>query len=223
MAGSGTQRDQARGDAPAGGGAPAQAAGITPAEFSSLFEQSFRILWYIALGLVHDRNLAEDVVQEAAIVALGKLDQFQRGTNFNAWMGQTVRYAALNLARRNRRHLSAATDPVLLDARAGRAGTAATPSPARPVRLTSEAAIPAGQAAFDDRLVRALESLNETARTCLLLRTLEGMEYREIARTLDIAEGTAMSHVHRARMALRERLMPEGPSDRLAAEGRQSP
>lgn len=222
-AGAGTQREGGRPERPAGGEALPQAGSISPAEFSALFEQSFRVLWFIALGLVHDRNLAEDAVQEAAIIALGKLEHFQRGTNFTAWMGQTVRYAALNLARRNRRHLSAATDPVLLDARAGRAGTAATPSPARPVRLTSEAAIPAGQAAFDDRLVRALESLNETARTCLLLRTLEGMEYREIARTLDIAEGTAMSHVHRARMALRERLVPEGPSDRLAAEGRQSP
>ncbi len=223
MAGSGTQRDEARGGAPAGGGAPAQAGGITPAEFSSLFEQSFRVLWYIALGLVHDRNLAEDVVQEAAIVALGKLNQFHRGTNFTAWMGQTVRYAALNLARRNRRHLSAATDPVVLDAQSGRRASPSASGAGRPVRLTSEAAIPAGQSAFDDRLVRALESLNETARACLLLRTLEGMEYREIARTLDIAEGTAMSHVHRARLALRERLAPGGCPDTHAAEGRPSP
>jgi len=216
MAGTGTQRDEARPDAPAGGEAPAQAGGITPAEFSTLFEQSFHVLWYIALGLVHDRNLAEDVVQEAAIVALGKLNQFQRGTNFTAWMGQTVRYAALNLARRNRRHLAAVTDPSLLDSEVGRG--AQPPSVRRPpLRLTSRAALPEGQSAFDDRLVHALESINETARVCLLLRTLEGMEYRDIARTLEIAEGTAMSHVHRARTALRDRLM--APPDEPGAEG----
>lgn len=209
MAGTETQREKARAESPAGAEEHAPVERISPGEFAALFEQSFRVFWYIAFGLIHDRNLAEDVVQEAAIIALGKLDQFQRGTNFVAWMGQTVRYAALNLARRNRRHTSSATDPTLIDASVDRPLSESTPSPA-PVRLTAEFAIPADQPAFDDRLVRALDGINETARACLLLRTLEGMEYREIARTLDIAEGTAMSHVHRARAALRERLIDSG-------------
>lgn len=174
-----------------------------------MFAQSFRVLWYIALGFIHDRNLAEDVVQEAAIIALGKLDQFQRGTNFVAWMGQTVRYTALNLARRSRRHLNAATDPALLEA--GAAGASHPAGSALPsIRLTAQVEMPGNQSAFDDRIVCALDSINETARACLLLRTIEGMDYRDIARTLDIAEGTAMSHVHRARAALRERLVPSG-------------
>jgi RNA polymerase sigma-70 factor (ECF subfamily) len=206
MAGTETQREKAREETPAGGKTNTHAGQISPAEFAFLFEQSFRVFWYIAFGLIHDRSLAEDVVQEAAIIALGKLDQFQRGTNFVAWMGQTVRYAALNLARRNRRHVSAATDPTLIDANTDRPPHAATSAPSS-VRLTSEVKLPGDQPAFDDRLVRALDGINEMARACLLLRTLEGMEYREIARTLDIAEGTAMSHVHRARAALRERLV----------------
>lgn len=205
MAGTDTQRDKARQQTPAGGMAQAGAGQITPVEFASLFEQSFRVLWYIALGFVHDRSLAEDVVQEAAIIALGKLDHFQRGTNFVAWMGQTVRYAALNLARRNRRHTSASTDPTWLDIEGAKSPRSVPPSPSA-VRLTAEVDLPSDQPAFDDRIVRALEGISETARACLLLRTIEGLEYREIARTLDIAEGTAMSHVHRARTALRERL-----------------
>jgi DNA-directed RNA polymerase specialized sigma24 family protein len=40
----------------------------------------------------------------------------------------------------------------------------------------------------------------------LLLRTIEQMEYSEISKVLQIPEGTAMSHVHRARQHLRERL-----------------
>ncbi len=205
MAGTDTQRDKARQLTPAGGAAQACAGAISPGEFAALFEQSFRVLWYIALGFVHDRGLAEDVVQEAAIIALGKLDHFQRGTNFVAWMGQTVRYAALNLARRNRRHTSASTDPTMLDVEGGKSPRSLAPSPDA-VRLTAEINLPGDQPAFDDRIVRALEGISETARACLLLRTIEGMEYREIARTLDIAEGTAMSHVHRARSALRDRL-----------------
>ncbi|MCC6908449.1 MAG: RNA polymerase sigma factor [Phycisphaerales bacterium] len=205
MAGTETQRDMARADTSAGGASRSRSGQISPGEFAALFEQSFRVLWYIALGLIHDRNLAEDVVQEAAIIALGKLDHFQRGTNFVAWMGQTVRYAALNLARRNRRHTSASTDPALIDADPSQPPRGER-GKADPLRLAADFSLPGGQDAFDDRLLRALDGISDTARACLLLRTIEGMEYREIARTLDIAEGTAMSHVHRARTALRDRL-----------------
>lgn len=217
-AGTGTQRESGRPERPAGGEALAQAGSITPAEFSALFEQSFRVLWFIALGLIHDRNLAEDAVQEAAIIALGKLDQFQRGTNFTAWMGQTVRYTALNLARRNRRHLLASTDPAVLDAEAGRArGFARVPQ--RPLRLDADLRLPAQQHALDDRVVEALKSIGESARICLLLRTLEGLEYRDIARILDMAEGTAMSHVHRARAALRQILAAPGTTGAAPGKG----
>ena len=54
--------------------------------------------------------------------------------------------------------------------------------------------------------MRALASLTEVARASLLLRTLEGLDYDEIGRVLGVPAGTAMSHVHRSRMRLRERL-----------------
>ena len=66
--------------------------------------------------------------------------------------------------------------------------------------------IRADQSEFDDRLLRALSMLEETARTCLLLRTLSDMPYREISQILEIPEGTAMSHVHRSRQVLRAAL-----------------
>ena len=61
---------------------------------------------------------------------------------------------------------------------------------------------------FDDELLEALRQLDTDARACLLLRVVMDMPYREIAETLGIPQGTAMSHVHRARRALGERLCP---------------
>jgi RNA polymerase sigma-70 factor (ECF subfamily) len=52
--------------------------------------------------------------------------------------------------------------------------------------------------------------LDEVARACLLLRTVHDMPYKQIAQVLEVPEGTAMSHVHRARQAMRQRLMEEG-------------
>jgi RNA polymerase sigma-70 factor (ECF subfamily) len=58
--------------------------------------------------------------------------------------------------------------------------------------------------------MRALRGVSEVARACLLLRTLEGMPYARISELLQIPEGTAMSHVHRTRQFLRERLADLG-------------
>jgi RNA polymerase sigma factor (sigma-70 family) len=71
---------------------------------------------------------------------------------------------------------------------------------------------------FHRKLWGALAEVNETARICLLLRTLENLEYSHISRLLGIPEGTAMSHVHRTRKQLREKLMSS--TDEYSGEGR---
>jgi RNA polymerase sigma-70 factor (ECF subfamily) len=65
-------------------------------------------------------------------------------------------------------------------------------------------------------LLDALDGLPAEHRAVLILRVLEQRSYEEIAQTLDIAEGTVMSRIHRARQRLREALRgwtPEGKSD----------
>ena len=76
---------------------------LTPARFAVLFRASSRVLWCVAVGVVGDRDLGEDIVQEAAVLALGKLGTFRPGSSFAAWMGQYVRYLALNQRRKSLR------------------------------------------------------------------------------------------------------------------------
>lgn len=178
------------------------------------------MLWLVAVGIVGDSSLAEDVVQEASIVALEKLDTFERGTNFTAWMGQMVRFIALNMRRRNRRHPTLALEDAEGNDRSD--ALAQTPEfrigPA--LRAAHMSKMPVDQSALDDRVVAALNDVSEIARACLFLRTLESMEYSQIARLLDIPEGTAMSHVHRARRYLRERLSPPSQAPSSTVGGR---
>jgi RNA polymerase sigma-70 factor (ECF subfamily) len=117
-------------------------------------------------------------------------------------MAQMVRFVALNQLRRQTRSQAAPLDEDAYDPGHGRseAGTRGA------LRLGARGEMPPGQQSFDDEVMRALASLTETARACLLLRTLEGLDYEEIGRVLGVPEGTAMSHVHRSRMRLRERL-----------------
>jgi RNA polymerase sigma-70 factor (ECF subfamily) len=171
------------------------------------------VFWCIAAGVLGGRTHVEDVLQEAAMIALSKLDQFDPGTNFIAWMGQIVRFVALNQGRRMSRSKTQAIDLDLIEpvecwkVRAG-------PSP-----VNSRGDLSPEQTAFDDEVLHALQALDETARACLLLRIVLNKPYREIALILDIPEGTAMSHVHRGRHALRKQLREGDPPSIQMGDG----
>lgn len=168
--------------------APSHPGPLTPAMFAACFRRATPSLWCIAAAVLGERTHAEDVLQEAAMVGLTKLHGFAPGTSFAAWMGQIVRFTALNHRRKHsRRAEGELTDDV--------PDRAASPEPL--------------DTAFDARTLAALASLGETARACLLLKLIVELDYAEIAETLGIPQGTAMSHVHRARAQLRARLLDD--------------
>jgi RNA polymerase sigma-70 factor (ECF subfamily) len=59
---------------------------------------------------------------------------------------------------------------------------------------------------LEESVRREVDRLPEDQRMILLLRTMEGMRYREIADALDIPIGTVMSRLARARETLRKRV-----------------
>src|SRR5690606_21119533 len=58
----------------------------------------------------------------------------------------------------------------------------------------------------DDRLKHAIDALPESYRSVLLLWSVEGLKYREIADVLDVPLGTVMSRLFRTRSILAEKL-----------------
>lgn len=178
---------------------------LTADGFAARFQESSRALWCIAAAVVGDRTLADDVLQEAAMVALSKLEQFDAQTSFAAWMSQIVRYVGLNHRRSRQRARVRPVDPDSLS-------ESCAVDEGAPASIDHRGSIRLDQADFDDQVVAALQTLEETPRACLLLRTLLEMTYREIAQALSIPEGTAMSHVHRSRKAMRAALSSSAPT-----------
>jgi len=149
----------------------------------------FDRLYNFACWLTHDRQEAEDLVQETYVKALKGFSSFQPGTNFRAWIYKILRNA-------------------FLTSRTGLKNTATIPIDPE----GDEETIPAIQETpesillqrSDSQLVqRALEELPVAHREILLLCEVEEMSYQEISGTLGIPMGTVMSRLSRARWALR--------------------
>ena len=175
---------------------------LSPAQFATEFQGCYSRLWLLAAAILGDRHLAEDIVQDAGIAALRQLHEFKAGTNFLAWMSQIVRFQAFNRSRKRTRRRTQNVDPVTLDSEIER-DTGNQPADQLP---DASGTLPPEQTFFDDETMRALQDLRDVARACLLLRVVHQLSYGDIAEMLDIAEGTAMSHVHRSKSLLRKRL-----------------
>jgi RNA polymerase sigma-70 factor (ECF subfamily) len=176
-----------------------------PHQFAARFAECYSRLALVAAGVAGDPSAAEDIVQDAALIAFQKVREFRPGSNFAAWLVEIVRRCALNHRRKSKGRRTYATDPAVL-VRLDKA----TPLPGGglgyDIVATPRGELSPDQSAFDDELTSALNDLSEDARCCLLLRTIERLTYAEISAIMQIPEGTAMSHVHRSRTALRVKL-----------------
>jgi RNA polymerase sigma-70 factor (ECF subfamily) len=155
------------------------------AKFEQIVLQHLDAAHNLARWLVSDATLAEDVVQDAALRALGYFASY-RGGDARAWLLRIVRNTAYDTLTNRRRHAADNLDPAVLDIADG----ADTPETTLSRRE--------GQALVN----RALAALPVELRECLVLRELEELSYKEIAYVTGVPVGTVMSRLWRGRQAL---------------------
>lgn len=71
--------------------------------FEKIYSLTSNSVYYIALSVVKERSLAEDVMQSAYLSVLRNADSYRAGSNAKAWIARIARNEALNL-RRSRGH-----------------------------------------------------------------------------------------------------------------------
>ncbi len=158
--------------------------------FETLAMPMFTSLYNFAHWLTHNREEAEDLVQETYLKALKGFVSFQQGTNFRAWMYRILRNTFLT----SRSGLSVKMT-VPLDREEDAVGLPTD---------TPEAVL---LARADQQMVQgALERLPVQFREVILLCDMEEMSYQEIAEIVGIPIGTVMSRLSRARKSMRELL-----------------
>lgn len=156
--------------------------------FEALVRRHLTAVWTTALARTGDPDDADDVCQDAFVIALERLPGLRHPDRFPAWLLEIVRNRALNLTRARR-----VRQALPLEAAAPAAGLE---SPSRD----------AERAILGDNLRAALDGLTPTQRRVVLLHDVQGWPHAEIAARIGIAEGTARYHLHAARQALRRRL-----------------
>ncbi|MBI2537085.1 MAG: sigma-70 family RNA polymerase sigma factor [Gemmatimonadetes bacterium] len=153
--------------------------------------------------MVRDRELAEDLAQEAFVKALNALDSYRPEFKFSSWMFKIANNAAIDHLRRRQ------LDTLSLDGAPG----ATTP---RQMEETSIQLSDKGETPLQAVEARELGSAIEQAigklrpeyRACIILRHIEDRPYEEIAEILDLPLGTVKTYIHRARAELKEMLGP---------------
>lgn len=85
---------------PQSGACGSHVAPLSQVQFSKVFYEIRPGLLRYAVSLAHSRDLAEDLVQDAAISAWRYRDRFIAGTNFKAWLHHILRNKFLSYVRR---------------------------------------------------------------------------------------------------------------------------
>ena len=140
----------------------------------------------LARWLARSAQDADDVVQEACLRALSFFDGFH-GEDGRAWLLAIVRNTSYDWLRKHRRNANLAVAVDDLEWAAD-----AAPDPEEEQLRNADR----------DRVHRGLEALPADYREVLVLRELEGMSYKQIARVTDAPIGTVMSRLARARKRL---------------------
>jgi len=174
------------------------------ARFASVVLPHLADAYALARWLTGDRADAEDVVQEACLRAFRGIGGFA-GVNARAWVLTIVRHAAYTWLGKNRSaSLVMVDDLEALEQKRSSASAAFEQAPPTP-----EAELIAKADAR--RLEAAIAELPVPFRETLVLRDVQGLDYREISEVTKVPIGTVMSRLARARRRLIEHIGTDKP------------
>jgi RNA polymerase sigma-70 factor (ECF subfamily) len=182
---------------------PAKERGAPPdaAEFDALLLAVLAPAYGYALRLTRHRADAEDLVQEASLLACGASHSFEAGTNFKAWFFRIlVRcfYARHRTAQRRPQTVELDDTPDIYlygnSIRSGLPTSGDDPASLLLDRLGTE------------RVVEAISHLPTEYGVVCTLYFMEDFAYHEIAEVLEVPVGTVRSRLHRGRKMLQKAL-----------------
>src|SRR5262245_19838836 len=154
----------------------------------------------LAVRITGNAEDAEEVVQDAILSAVRKIETFRGESAFGSWLYRIVSNAAYGRRRRPGALIEISLEEVLppFDEHGRHASVFRDWSPS--------VDDPAVQQQLRSVLTSAIEELPAHYRAVIVLRDIEGLSMAEVADGLGIPVPTAKTRAHRARLLLRKRL-----------------
>ena len=150
-------------------------------------------LYSFALKLARARDDAEDLVSDTLLRAFERWEQYRLGTNIRAWLFTILYHVFVSRKRRIDAREVQPTDDA--DGRA----------PYDPVgEVDPETRF--FDSFLDEEITRAIDALPVEYRSAVVLSDVHELRYAEIARILNVPEGTVKSRLFRGRRLLQKKL-----------------
>ncbi len=148
--------------------------------------------------MVRRREDAEDLAQEVFVKAFRNIARFQGRSSFYTWLFSIASNAVIS----HRRKMSARrrSDHVSLSEPGENKGQRDLTDPGDPPEAAAQ------RAEMAEQIEQAIAELDDDFRTVVVLRDIQEFDYQTMADILDCPKGTVKSRLHRARLALREKL-----------------
>ena len=163
-----------------------------PLGVRDLIDAHYEALYRYAYRLAGNSADAEDLTQDTFSKAISRLGQLRDRDSAKSWLFRILRNAYLHRIRDERRKKIVPLEAI---------GDLAEEPPEAPPEVDSAT------------LQEALNELDETFRTPLILFYFEDFSYRDIAEQMDLPIGTVMSRLARAKGYLKTKLFAGIRSD----------
>jgi RNA polymerase sigma-70 factor, ECF subfamily len=168
------------------------------AAFEELVNRYDRKLFRIAQHITHNREDAQDAVQDAFLKVFRKLTQFRENSQFSTWLIRIAVNESLMKLRKQRHNKEFSIDDDVLSDNESLAFELAdwAPNPEERYRGSE----------LRDILRSELQELQPALRVIFVLRDIEGLSTEEAAEVIESTPVVVKARLWRARLKLRERL-----------------
>ncbi|MGC8602709.1 MAG: sigma-70 family RNA polymerase sigma factor [Desulfomonilaceae bacterium] len=168
--------------------------------FNDLVLKYQKKVFSVAYRFVGDPEEANDLAQEIFTAAYQNLKSFRGDSKFSTWLFQIATNRGKNRFKYlKRRGFFTNRGSSETEDEGDQSHRALPDQTANPEELLSGNQI-------RKAVIEAINELEPDHKEIVILRDIEGLSYDEIARILDLPEGTTKSRLHRARMVVKEKL-----------------